>query len=234
MLIEGRRPTRARPARAGAAPLRRPASASRGSTTCRRRRRPASRSSRTSTLVVRGRRLTARPAGGARRRRRRDDRRTRPTRGSSVTLPAGLRAGVQGVQVKHLLRLRDPDRAAPRRRVERRGVRAPPRLRRRRRSTPTRRGRRTVHAATRTLDRRRRPSAASSASRSCSTATRRRPAPPTPSTAGAAGDRRPIRSSCRCVDVERGDYLVRVQVDGAESPLDLDPASPTFGPRVTI
>ena len=36
------------------------------------------------------------------------------------------------------------------------------------------------------------------------------------------------------LDVERGDYFVRVQVDGAASPLDLDPASPTFGPRVTI
>jgi hypothetical protein len=36
------------------------------------------------------------------------------------------------------------------------------------------------------------------------------------------------------VDVERGDYFVRVQVDGADSPLDLDPASPDFGPKVTI
>ena len=36
------------------------------------------------------------------------------------------------------------------------------------------------------------------------------------------------------VDVDRGDYFVRVQVDGAASPLDLDPASPTFGPRVTV
>ena len=36
------------------------------------------------------------------------------------------------------------------------------------------------------------------------------------------------------VDVERGDYFVRVMVDGAESPLDLDPASPSFGPRVTV
>jgi hypothetical protein len=30
--------------------------------------------------------------------------------------------------------------------------------------------------------------------------------------------------------VAAGQYLVRVQVDGAESPLDLDPASPGFGP----
>lgn len=31
-----------------------------------------------------------------------------------------------------------------------------------------------------------------------------------------------------------GQYLVRVQVDGAESPLVLDPSSPDFGPTVTI
>ncbi len=29
-------------------------------------------------------------------------------------------------------------------------------------------------------------------------------------------------------------YFVRLQIDGAESPLDLDPGSPTFGPTVTI
>lgn len=34
--------------------------------------------------------------------------------------------------------------------------------------------------------------------------------------------------------VKAGTYLVRLQVDGAASPLDLDPASPTFGPTVTI
>jgi Pvc16 N-terminal domain len=32
----------------------------------------------------------------------------------------------------------------------------------------------------------------------------------------------------------RGEYFVRVQVDGAESPLDLDPASAGFGPKATI
>jgi hypothetical protein len=31
-----------------------------------------------------------------------------------------------------------------------------------------------------------------------------------------------------------GQYFVRLQVDGADSPLDLDPASPTFGPTVTF
>jgi hypothetical protein len=35
-------------------------------------------------------------------------------------------------------------------------------------------------------------------------------------------------------DVVRGEYFVRVQVDGAESPLDLDPSSVDFGPKVTI
>jgi hypothetical protein len=34
--------------------------------------------------------------------------------------------------------------------------------------------------------------------------------------------------------VKPGQYFVWVQIDGAESPLDLDPASPTFGPTVTI
>jgi hypothetical protein len=34
--------------------------------------------------------------------------------------------------------------------------------------------------------------------------------------------------------VGSGDYFVRVQVDGAESPLDFDPASTTFGPTVTF
>jgi Pvc16 N-terminal domain len=34
--------------------------------------------------------------------------------------------------------------------------------------------------------------------------------------------------------VATGDYFARVQVDGAESPIDLDPASPTFGPIVTF
>jgi hypothetical protein len=35
-------------------------------------------------------------------------------------------------------------------------------------------------------------------------------------------------------NVARGEYFVRVQVDGADSPLDLDPASVDFGPKVTI
>lgn len=34
--------------------------------------------------------------------------------------------------------------------------------------------------------------------------------------------------------VKAGTYLLRLRVDGAASPLDLDPASPTFGPTVTI
>jgi hypothetical protein len=34
--------------------------------------------------------------------------------------------------------------------------------------------------------------------------------------------------------VAAGTYLVRVRIDGAESPLDLNPASPTYGPTVAI
>jgi hypothetical protein len=34
--------------------------------------------------------------------------------------------------------------------------------------------------------------------------------------------------------VNTGQYFVRLQIDGAESPLDLDPASPDFGPTVTL
>jgi len=34
--------------------------------------------------------------------------------------------------------------------------------------------------------------------------------------------------------VKAAEYFVRLQIDGAESLLDLDPASPTFGPTVTI
>jgi hypothetical protein len=34
--------------------------------------------------------------------------------------------------------------------------------------------------------------------------------------------------------VKPADYLVRLQIDGAESLLDLNPASPNFGPKVTI
>jgi Pvc16 N-terminal domain len=35
-------------------------------------------------------------------------------------------------------------------------------------------------------------------------------------------------------NLARGEYFVRVQVDGAVSPLDLDPTSVDFGPKVTI
>jgi hypothetical protein len=34
--------------------------------------------------------------------------------------------------------------------------------------------------------------------------------------------------------VAADEYFVRVQIDGAESPLDLDPASGGFGPKVTF
>jgi len=35
-------------------------------------------------------------------------------------------------------------------------------------------------------------------------------------------------------DVKAADYFIRLRVDGAESLLEMDPASPTFGPTVTI
>ena len=35
-------------------------------------------------------------------------------------------------------------------------------------------------------------------------------------------------------EVDAGQYFVRLQIDGAESPLDLDPASADFGPTVTL
>ena len=35
-------------------------------------------------------------------------------------------------------------------------------------------------------------------------------------------------------EVAAGEYFLRLQIDGAESPLDLDPASINFGPRVTL
>jgi Pvc16 N-terminal domain len=34
--------------------------------------------------------------------------------------------------------------------------------------------------------------------------------------------------------VKAGTYFIRLQIDGAESPVDLDPASPTFGPTVAV
>jgi hypothetical protein len=40
--------------------------------------------------------------------------------------------------------------------------------------------------------------------------------------------------SCDLTGVTSGVYFLRAQVDGAESPLNLDPSSPTFGPTVTV
>jgi len=34
--------------------------------------------------------------------------------------------------------------------------------------------------------------------------------------------------------VPAGQYFLRLQIDGAESPVDLDPASVDFGPTVTL
>ena len=35
-------------------------------------------------------------------------------------------------------------------------------------------------------------------------------------------------------DVDPGTYFVRLQVDGATSPIDLDSTSATFGPKVKL
>jgi hypothetical protein len=40
--------------------------------------------------------------------------------------------------------------------------------------------------------------------------------------------------TCAISGLVAGVYFIRVKIDGAESPLDLNPASPTFGPMVTI
>jgi len=40
--------------------------------------------------------------------------------------------------------------------------------------------------------------------------------------------------TCDITGVASGAYFIRAKVDGAESPLDLDPSSPTFGPTVTV
>jgi len=64
-----------------------------------------------------------------------------------------------------------------------------------------------------------------------------RTTPATPSSYAFTANRRasdaaPVLVPIR--NVARGEYFVRIQVDGAESPLDLDPASSGFGPKVTI
>jgi hypothetical protein len=43
-----------------------------------------------------------------------------------------------------------------------------------------------------------------------------------------------INLTCDVTGVASGSYFLRVKIDGAESPLDLDPASLTFGPTVAI
>jgi hypothetical protein len=40
--------------------------------------------------------------------------------------------------------------------------------------------------------------------------------------------------TCDITGVASGVYFVRINVDGAESPLDLDPTSSGFGPTVTV
>jgi Pvc16 N-terminal domain len=64
-----------------------------------------------------------------------------------------------------------------------------------------------------------------------------RTSPAVPSSYAFVADRRTSDGDpvvVKLEDLARGEYFVRVQVDGAESPLDLDPSSVDFGPKVTI
>jgi hypothetical protein len=63
------------------------------------------------------------------------------------------------------------------------------------------------------------------------------PTPPDPPAYAFTADSRANDGDPVVVKLEhvvRGEYFARVQVDGAESPLDLDPSSVDFGPKVTI
>ena len=60
---------------------------------------------------------------------------------------------------------------------------------------------------------------------------------PTPAAYGFLAAPRTVDSSSITIaipGVAPGQYLIRIQIDGAESPLDLDPASVNFGPTVTL
>jgi hypothetical protein len=147
-----------------------------------------------------------------------------------VTLPTGLRAGVQGVQAKHLYDFGTPNE--PHRGVESNVVAfvlqptfggltldpAPA-------GTTPYTGEATVTIAP----------AVGRAQRVALLLNRDSPATPS-----AYAFEAPARANeadpivVPLVDVARGDYFVRVQVDGAASPLELDPASPDLGPQVTI
>ena len=147
-----------------------------------------------------------------------------------VTLPAGLRAGVQGVQVKHLYDFGTP--AEPHRGVESNvvafvlhpvfgGVAFDP--------APAGAGPYSGDATltvTPAVGRAQRVQLLLNRDSASTPSAFAVEAPP------RASEADPI--VVPVVDIPRGDYFVRVQVDGAASPLELDPASPGFGPRVTI
>src|SRR5690606_33736230 len=62
------------------------------------------------------------------------------------------------------------------------------------------------------------------------------PGPP-PEAYGFLAPPRPADSSSITIaipGVAAGQYFIRIQIDGADSPLDLDPASANFGPTVTL
>jgi hypothetical protein len=147
-----------------------------------------------------------------------------------VTLPAGLRAGVQGVQVKHLYDFGTP--TEPHRGVESNVAAF------------------VLHPVFGGLTLS--PAPAGTAPYSGDATVTMTPAVgraqrvvlllnrDTPATPSAYAFEAPARATeadpivVPVVDVVRGTYFVRVQVDGAASPVDLDPASPGFGPKVTI
>lgn len=147
-----------------------------------------------------------------------------------VTMPAGLRAGVQSLQVKHQFDFGTP--TEPHRGIESNVVAF------------------VLHPVFGGLTLSPAPSGTAPYTGSATLTVTPVPArqqrivlllnrttPATPSSYAFTADRRASDAApvvVPLIDVARGEYFARVQVDGAESPLDLDPASAGFGPKVTI
>jgi hypothetical protein len=147
-----------------------------------------------------------------------------------AALPAGLRAGVQSVQVKHQLDFQTPNE--PHRGFESNLVAF------------------VLHPVFGGLSLSPAPSGVAPYTGSATLAVTPVPArqqrivlllnrtsPAVPSSYAFTAERRASDAAPVVVpleDLARGEYFVRVQVDGAESPLDLDPSSAGFGPKATI
>jgi hypothetical protein len=147
-----------------------------------------------------------------------------------VALPAGLRAGVQSVQVKHQLDFRTPNE--PHRGFESNVAAF------------------VLHPVFGGLSLAPAPSGAAPYTGTATLTITPVPAreqrivlmlnrtsPAVPSSYALPADRRASDAAPVVVPLEnvvRGEYFARVQVDGAESLLDLDPSSAGFGPKVTI